>query len=264
MFRKRRTIVPQQLAATKPRSLIEASNVAPAANAYRSAIRTGKCRASVMTCALAVAISAILIANARAIDIKIVDDSDGKTATILLSGSMAVGDALRVRSFIGSVDPSKSIIVQLGFSGGFRTDAMSIGRFLNQTRIRTTIPAKVRCTSPCPLVLVGGRDPTTEKPSYIKYSSAVLGFTGVNPNFPEKDYTIADLDGAVANTQRDILQIADYLRDVGADMNMLKYYQSVLKQNETRFITNEQALDLGIAVMLEETGQVIEPRKSRR
>ena len=91
-----------------------------------------------------------------------------------------------------------------------------------------------------------------------------MGFTGVNPNFPEKDYTIADLDGAVANTQREILQIADYLRDVGADMNILKYYQSVLKQNETRYITNEQALDLGIAVMLEETGQVIEPRKSRR
>ena len=256
--------MPTQAAATKPRSLIEAIVVAPAVNACRSAIRAGKFRVSVVTCALAVAISAMLTANARAVEFKIVDDSDGKTVTILLTGQMAVGDALRLRSFIGNVDASKSIIVQLGFSGGFRTDAMSIGRFLYQTRIRTTIPANVRCTSPCPLVLVGGRDPATEKPSYIKYSSAALGFTGVSPNFPEKDYTIADLDGAVANTQREILQIADYLRDVGADMNILKYYQSVLKQNETRYITNEQALDLGIAVMLEETGQVIEPRKPRR
>jgi len=42
-------------------------------------------------------------------------------------------------------------------------------------------------------------------------------------------------------------------------MNMLRYYQSVLKSNEVQYITNEQALDLGIAVMFEETGQIIEP-----
>lgn len=253
----------KQPAATEPRSLIEAVIVARTVEAHRSTIRAGKYRVRVLTCALAVAISAMSAANARAVDIKVVDDSDGKTVTILLTGQIVSGDALRVRSFIGGVAASKSIIVQLGFSGGLRTDAMSIGRFLNQSRIRTNIPTKVRCTSPCPLVLVGGRDPVTGKPSYIKYSSAGLGFTSVNPNFQDKDYTAADLDAAIANTQRDILQIADYLRDVGADMNMLRYYQSVLKQHETQYITNEQALDLGIAVMFEETGQVIEPTKSR-
>jgi len=252
--------VPKQ--AAEPRSLIERV-VAPAADVPRSASRAGKRRALAMTCALAVAVSASWIANAGAVEIKVVDDSDGKTVTILLTGAMVTGDALRVRSFVGGVAASKSITVQLGFSGGLRTDAMSIGRFLNQTRIRTVIPANAHCTSPCPLVLVGGRDPVTGKPSYIKFSSSALGFTGVKPNFPDRDYTVADLDGAVANTQRDILQIADYLRDVGADMNLLKYYQSVLRQNETQYITNEQALDLGIAIMFEETGQVIEPSKAR-
>jgi hypothetical protein len=220
-------------------------------------------RATLTICALAVAVSAMLTANARAVDIKVVDDSDGKSVTVLLTGPMVAGDALRVRSFIGGVAASKSITVQLGFSGGLRSDAMSIGRFLYQTKIRTVIPANAHCTSPCPLVLVGGRDPVTGKSSYIKYSSAVLGFTGVKPNFPDRDYTAADLDGAIASTQRDILQIADYLRDVGADMNILKYYQSVLKQNETQYITNEQALDLGISIMFEETNQVIEPAKAR-
>ena len=248
---------------SQPRSLSEAIIVAPAVEAYCSAIPTGKFRAHVMTCALAAMISALMAANSRAIDIKIVDGSDDNAVTILVSGQMASGDALRVRSFIGSVAASKPIVVQLAFSGGFRTDAMSVGRFLNQSRIRTIIPAKVRCTSPCPLVLVGGRDPVTRLPSYTKYSSSGLGFTSVHPNFQDKDYTAADLDAAVANTQRDILQIADYLRDVGANMNMLRYYQSVLKQNETQYITNEQALDLGIAVLFEETGQVIEPSKLR-
>jgi hypothetical protein len=244
-------------------SFVDAVIVAPVIAAYCSAIRVGLCRAHVMTCTLGIAFSVTLAANTHAVDVKVVDDSDGKTVTILLSGQMISGDALRVRSFIGGVAASKSIVVQLGFSGGNRADAMSIGRFLYQTRIRTVIPAKVRCTSPCPLVLVGGRDPVTGKPSYVKYSSSGLGFTGVNLNFQDKDYTVADLDAAIADTQRDILQIADYLRDVGANMNLLRNYQSVLKQNDTQYITNEQALDLGIAVMFEETGQVIEPTKSR-
>ena len=63
--------------------------------------------------------------------------------------------------------------------------------------------------------------------------------------------------------EREILQIADYLHDVGADINMLRYYQSVLKSNEVQYLTNEQALDLGIAVLLEETGQIIEPLSAR-
>jgi hypothetical protein len=221
-------------------------------------------QAAAAKCALALASIILLAAPAAAVEIKSVDDPDGKTMTILLTGQMESGDALRVRSAVSGVAASKSIVVQLGFSGGSRADAMSIGRFLYQARIRTNIPSKLRCVSPCPLVLVGGRDPVTERPSYIKYSSAVLGFSSVNPNFQEKEYTAADLDSMVADVQRGILQIADYLRDVGANKNILRYYQSAVKRNDIQFITNEQALDLGIAVMFEETGQVIEPRTSRR
>ncbi len=255
--------MPKQAAAPEPRRFLRPTIVAPAIDARRSDSRAGKYRAPVVTCALALAFAAMMTANARAVDIKVVDDSDGKTITILLTGQMITGDALRVRSFIGSVAASKSIIMQLGFAGGSRDDAMSIGRFLHQARIRTIIPGKVRCISPCPLVLVGGRDPVTGKPSYIKYSSSELVFSGASTSFQDKDYTVADLDGAVANAQRIILQIADYLRDVGADINMLKYYQSAVKQTDIRYITNEQALDLGISVMFEETGQVIAPSRSQ-
>jgi hypothetical protein len=206
---------------------------------------------------LGAALGVTAAAPAFAIDVK-VEDADGK-ATIVLTGSLVAGDGLKVRSIVAGVPAAKSILAELAFAGGVRAEALSIGRFFHQTRIRTVVPAKLRCNSPCPLVLVGGRDPITGKPSYLKYSSASLGFTGVVANYADKEYTIADLDGAVAATQREILQIADYLHDVGADMNLLKYYQSVLKSNEVSYITNEQALDLGIAVMFEETGQIIEP-----
>jgi hypothetical protein len=212
--------------------------------------------------AVAAALTMVAAAPASAIDVK-VQDTDAKATTIMLTGQVVAGDGLKVRSVVGSIAAAKPIIAELAFGGGQRADALSIGRFFHQMRIRTVIPAKLRCNSPCPLVLVGGRDPATGKGSYLKYSSGALGFTGVVANYQDKEYTIADLDAAVANTQREILQIADYLHDVGADINMLKFYQSVLKSNETQYITNEQALDLGIAVMFEETGQIIEPVSAR-
>jgi hypothetical protein len=197
--------------------------------------------------------------QAGAIDIKVLDDKDDKAATVVLSGTVGPGDGLKVRATIGALAATKAVTVQLDSAGGNRTEAMSIGQFFHRNRIRTVIPAKTRCLSPCPLILVGGVDPLSGKGSYVKYSTGSIGFTGVVLNYQDKSYTAADLDGAVAGTQRDILQIADYLHAVGADMNLLKYYQSVLKSNETRYISNEQALDLGIAVMFEETGQLIEP-----
>jgi hypothetical protein len=219
----------------------------------------GKLRALFAAWSLAAALLGATAGDALAIDIKMLDDTDGKGAAMLLTGQVVAGDGLKVRSFVAGLPASRPITAQLAFAGGARVDALSIGQFLHQARIRTVVPAKMRCNSPCPLVLVGGRDPLTGKPSYLKYSSASLGFTGVVSNYADKEYTVADLDAAVANAQREILQIADYLHAVGANINMLRYYQSVLKSNEVQYITNEQALDLGIAIFFEETGQVIEP-----
>jgi hypothetical protein len=221
--------------------------------------RGGRLHASLAAWSLAAALLGVTAADAFAIDIKVVDDTDGKGTAMLLTGQVVAGDGLKVRSFVAGLPVLRPITAQLAFAGGARVDAVSIGQFFHQARIRTLVPAKQRCNSPCPLVLVGGRDSLTGKASYIKYSSAALGFTGVVSNYAEKEYTVTDLDAAVANAQREILQIADYLHGVGANINMLKYYQSVLKSNEVQYITNEQALDLGIAVFFEETGQVIEP-----
>jgi hypothetical protein len=220
-------------------------------------------KGSMIVASLAGALSMLATAQAFALDFKVIDDKDDKTATVQLSGTVAVGDGLKVRAAVGALAQSKAVTVQLELAGGNRTEAMSIGQFFHRNRIRTVIPAKTRCISPCPLILVGGVDPVTGKASYVKSSTASLGFSGVVLNYQDKAYTAAELDTAVASTQREILQIADYLHDVGADMNLLKYYQSVLKPNEVRYITNEQALDLGIAVMVEESGQVIEPMVRR-
>jgi hypothetical protein len=214
---------------------------------------------------LAAAILIAMIPPASAIEVKVVEGGAPDVTTISLSGKVDAGDALKVRAFIGALPTSKPIVAQLAFWGGFRADAMSIGRFFHQLRVRTLVAGKdSRCISPCPLVLVGGRDPLTGKASYVKHSNAWLGFTGVALNYQDKDYTAKDLDTAVASTQRDILQIADYLHAVNANLNMLRYYQSVLKPNEVKYLSNEEALDLGIAILIEETGQLVEAIPVRR
>jgi hypothetical protein len=205
------------------------------------------------------------IPPAAAIDLKVVEGGAPGVTTIALSGRVDAGDALKVRAFVGELPTSKPIVAQLAFAGGMRPDAMSIGRFFHQLRVRTLVAGKdSRCISPCPLVLVGGRDPVFGKASYVKHSNAWLGFTGVTLNYQDKEYTAKDLDTAVASTQREILQIADYLHAVNANLNMLRYYQSVLKPNEVKYLSNEEALDLGIAILIEETGQLVEAIPVRR
>ena len=206
----------------------------------------------------------VVTTHAHALDIKEVEPQDEKAITILLSGRVNTGDGLKVRGFVAGLPPGKPIVAQLALEGGVRSEAMSIGRFFYQTRIRTLIPGKgTRCVSPCPLVLVGGRDGGTGNPNFFKYSTGSLGFSGITLNYQDKEYTVKDLDSAVASTQREILQVADYLQGVGANMEMLRYYHSVIK-DQVKYIGNDEALDLGVAVLVEETGQLIEPSRLRR
>jgi len=232
----------------------------------RGAARSsGPARSALVACALAIPIALAALGPASGIELKVVEESDPAVTTVALTGKVDAGDGLKVRGFVSGLPAGKPIVARLAFWGGVRADAMSMGRFFHQMRIRTAVVGKdSRCISPCPLVLVGGRDPVTGRAAHVKHSNAWLGFTGVALNYQDKEYTVKDLDTAVAGIQRDILQIADYLQVVNANLNLLRYYQSVLKQDEVKYITNEEALDLGIAVLLEETGQLIEPVAVRR
>ncbi len=212
-----------------------------------------------LSCMLTISLALFASTCAGAVDIKTVETPDTSVTTIMLTGKIEAGDGLKIRGYIGELPRSKPIALWLAFGGGVRSEAMSIGRFVNQAGIRTVVPKNARCIAPCPLVLVAGSDPLTKKHSYLKYSSAKLGFGGLVFNYKDKIYTVRDLDSAVAWMQRDILQIADYLQAIGARLDMLRYYESVLKRGEVRYLSNEEALDLGIPILVEDTGRVIEP-----
>lgn len=202
---------------------------------------------------------------AAALDIKTIEGGDAATTNIALSGAVVAGDSLKVRGFMAALPAGKPIRAELTLDGGDRREAMAIGRYLYQVKVRMVVPGGgARCGSPCPLVLVAGRDPVTEKPSYIKHSTGSVAFNGVRLNYAEKEYTTKDLDSAVAGAQQETLAIADYLRAVGANIGILSYYVSVRPGAAARMLTNEEALDLGIAVIDDATKQLIPPTPKAR
>ena len=70
-----------------------------------------------------------------------------------------------------------------------------------------------------------------------------------------------DINNAIATTQRNVLAVADYLKEVGANMTLLKYFESVKAGAQSTSLTNEEALDLGIAVLDEKTGTIVPPTR---
>ena len=213
--------------------------------------------------AVAAALIAAIWTPASALDIKSIEGRDAAVSTISLTGRVEEGDSLKVRSFVGNLPQGKPILAELTMGGGNIPEAIAIGRYFNQIKVRTYVPSRANCTSPCPLVLVGGRDPVTDKPSYYKHSTGGILFTSRTLNYQEKDYTVVELNNAIAGAQRNVLGVADYLRAVGANMTLLKHFESVKAGATSTPLTNEEALDLGIAVLDDKTGTLIPPTVKR-
>ena len=208
-----------------------------------------------------VLVALLAAAPAVALDIKTIEGREPSVTTISLTGRVEEGDSLKVRSFVGGLPQEKPILAELTLGGGNIPEAIAIGRYFNKSKVRTYVPGRASCTSPCPLVLVAGRDPVTDKPSYFKHSSGSISFTGRTLNYQEKEYALKDINNAIATTQRNVLAVADYLKEVGANMTLLKYFESVKAGAQSTSLTNEEALDLGIAVLDEKTGTIVPPTR---
>ena len=141
---------------------------------------------------------------------------------------------------------------------------MALGRFFHRAKIRTIVAgAGVTCTSACTTAFLGGRDPETGKPWRAKGSTARLGFHSFKVDWADKDYTAQDMSMAVARTQRMTLQMADYMKDVDASLGFLR---ARLKAPATgmNYMSNEEALSLGLYVINDKTGEADQARLDHR
>ncbi len=209
--------------------------------------------------ALALAAGPLCPSPATAVEIKIRHAAGEKVATVELSGAIQAGDGLKVRAEIGKLPADVSIEARLNAAGGSLSEGMSIGRFFRQSGVRTVVPPGARCLTPCPLVLAGGFDRSTNSRAQVKHSTGQLGFSPFLASARERDYTRRDLDAAVASTQKSILSVADYLVEVGADVDLLAFIYEEIPAKSARYLADEEALALGIAVYDDKSGQLIRP-----
>jgi hypothetical protein len=207
--------------------------------------------------ALSLGVACADVGAARAaIVIETLENSVSGSAVVQISGAIERGDAQRLQAHLASVGKGRQITVQLDSTGGSIDEALRIGRHFHANRIRTEVVGKGRaCLSACALTFLAGRD-ASGAPWRLKGAEAEIGFHAFKRLMPDKEFTVADMQEAVATTQHALLAIADYLTAIGADIEFMS--MMLEKPNsEMNYLGNDKALTLGVHVLQQRTGQLV-------
>jgi len=199
---------------------------------------------------------------AHAMTIKKVEGGEAGVETILLEGKIEGGDALALQGYIAKLPVAAKIVAHLNSPGGSVAEAIAAGRVIYKNKVRTVVPSKASCTSACVTVFLGGRDRDTGQPWQLKYSTARVAVHSFRVEYPEKEYTGIDLNRAVANTLKWVLAYAEYWDEVGADYEFL-YLKWSTSNKDMTFIANERLLELGIKILDERNGEIIDAKAVR-
>ena len=186
--------------------------------------------------------------------------ADSETVNAIeAKGKIEMGDAVALEAYIAKLPQKKVTVVYLNSLGGSLEEGMALGRLFHRAKIRTAVIGKdVVCSSACSTAFLGGRDPETAGPWRAKGSTARLGFHSFKIDWADKEYTAQDMSNAIARTQKITLAMADYMTEVGANLEFLR---ARLKApvDGMNFMSNEEALSLGIYIVNDKTGELIRP-----
>lgn len=209
---------------------------------------------------IAAAALAVSASGASALDITKIENGQPGTATFLLSGDVQRGDADRLRGHLERLPPRTTVAVILNSGGGDLFEGMRLGTLFHNAKLATFVASGGYCHSACSMAFLGGRDPLSGQPMRIKPSTSKLGFHQFRrSNYdPTKVYTKRDYEYVVAETHAVTAEIVQYLQSIGESLSKLQLMLRAPAEG-MNIISNEQALETGIAVLDEETGRVIEP-----
>jgi hypothetical protein len=178
---------------------------------------------------------------------------------ILLKGRIDDGDTFELQVYIANLPKKPTLVVYLDSPGGNLREGMRLGRFFHQAKIETVVEAKTRCTSACALAFLGGRDNVTGKLKRTKSTTGAVGFHSFSREFDkDRSYTAQDLAYVLQRTQTEIFGVAEYLRAIGSDPDVLRVMLRA-PANDMNFISNDDAIALGILVWDEKRNKLIEP-----
>lgn len=211
--------------------------------------------------ALAALVFGAFAQPASAIEITKHAKDSASVNAIQLKGRIDEGDTFDLQAYIASLPKKPHVVVYLNSPGGNLAEGMRLGRFFYEHKIETVIESKTACASACALAFLGGRDDSTGKPLRTKASNSGLGFHSFTRDFDkDKNYTADDLKIVVQRTQSTVYVVADYLKAIGTDMDVIRLMLKA-QANEMNFLSNDDALALNIRVFDEKRNQIVDPEQ---
>ncbi len=215
---------------------------------------------NVLGAALAGLALGALAQPAGALEISKHTSDSAEVNAIQLKGKIEDGDTFDLQVYISNLPKKPVVVVYLASPGGNLREGMRLGRFFYQNKIETAVEGKTYCASSCALAFLGGREDATGKPHRTKASTAGVGFHSFTREFDkDKSYTAEDLKLVVQRTQTDVFGLADYLKAVNADPDVLRLMLRT-QATEMNFISNEEALSLNIRVWDEKHKKLVDPQ----
>jgi hypothetical protein len=185
--------------------------------------------------------------------------SDSATVNaILLKGRIDDGDAFELKGYIAKLPKKATTVVYLDSPGGVLREGMRLGKLFHQYGIETAVGSKTRCASACALAFLGGRSADGQV-KRVKASTAGLGFHSFSREFDkERSYSSDDLKIVMQRTQDEVAGVAEYLRAIATDMDVVRIMVSAAA-NDMHFISNETAIALNISVWDETAKRMVDP-----
>lgn len=216
---------------------------------------------SIIGAALAGLAFGALAQPAAALDISKHEKDSAEVNAIQLKGRIDEGDTFQLQAYIAGLPKKGRIAVYLNSPGGNLGEGMRLGRFFYEHKIETVIETKTACASACALAFLGGRDAETGKPLRTKAANSGLGFHSFTREFDkDKKYTADDLKIVVQRTQSTVYVVADYLKAIGADMDVIRLMLKA-EANQMNFLSNDDALALNIRIFDEKRNAVVDPEQ---
>src|SRR5436305_2721917 len=221
-------------------------------------MRSGLLPRGALGAAIAGLAFAALAQPASALEISKHTKDNAETNAIQLKGRIDDGDTYELQVYIAGLAKKPNVVVYLNSAGGNLREGMRLGRFFFQNKIETVIESKTQCASACALAFLGGRD-ESGKPRRTKASTGGVGFHSFSREFDkEKNYSADDLKTVVQMTQNQVALVAEYLKAVNADLDLLRIMLRAAA-NEMNYLSNDDALAVNIRVWDEKRSQIVEP-----
>lgn len=178
---------------------------------------------------------------------------------ILAKGRIDDGDTYDLKRYIAKLPVKPTTVIYFDSPGGNVQESMELGRFFFQSKIATYVDSKKICTSACAIAFFGGRG-ADDKPNRVKSSNGRLGLHSFSRDFSDdRRYSADDMKQVLQRAQSQVGLISEYFRAVEADQDALRIMLTATN-SQMNFVSNDEAVGLGIQVFDEKTQAMIDPK----